>query len=412
MLRLSDVKGATVTDGRELSTRLLDLAVDLSRGDYPIVTRTLVSDDAGDWRALPAPIEVGRHLIRVPEGARSELLDETTIAHQVLLRRDIMDALILDLKDLREMRANDLWLRPTDSGVVLAAADISPWAVVRRLTRGLLGHNVPADVIDWQHIEFLRGDPRAAAAGRDYHRRVARLQPTQIARMSDGLPYMHAAELLTLLPDVLAADVLEKMLPERQAQVITELDQEQAARLIAEMGTDLAADLLGQLELADAMRLLDAVPGPRARQIEELLRYPADTAGGIMTNEFVFAPVEATVGEVLEYIRDQLARPAFVYFVYLVDAEDSRRLRGIVTLRDLNISDSSTSVDQVMQHDIVTVGPLEPALEVAHRISDYGLNALPVLGADGALLGIVGLDKAMAQIAPQVWRDHGVRVFS
>jgi magnesium transporter len=412
MLRLSDLKGATVTDGDALSTRLGDLAVDLSTGDYPLVTRTLIRDDEGGRYALAAPTRVDRHLVRVPAGARGTPLDEAALDRLVLLRRDIMDAMILDLKDLRELRANDLWLRATDEGIVLAAADISPWAVVRRLTRGLVNHDVPADMIDWRDVEFLRGDPRAAAAGHDYHRRVARLQPTQIARMSDGLPYMHAAELLTLLPDPLAADVLEQMLPERQAQVVTELDEAQAARLIAEMATDLAADLLGQLDLADATHLLDVVPRDRACQIEELLRYPADTAGGIMTNEFVFALVDGTVGDVREYIREQLRRPAFVYFVYLVDGEDSRRLRGIVTLRDLSVADASTPVQHVMQRDVITVGPLEPAIEVAHRVSDYGLNALPVVGPDGTLLGIVALDKAMAQLLPQVWRDHGVRVFS
>jgi Mg/Co/Ni transporter MgtE len=351
-------------------------------------------------------------VVQVAAAAVAEPLTADALGRLVLLKRDVMDALVLDLKNLRDVRANDLWLRADAGALVLAAADVSPWAVVHRLTRGRLPHEFPKELVDWRDVEFLRGDPRAAQAGHDYHRRVARLQPTIIARLTDGLPYLHAAELLTLLDDSLAADVLEHMLPERQAQVITELETAQAARLVAEMAPDLAADLLGQLDQADATTLLGAIPPPRAEAIETLLRFPADTAGGIMTSDVVVAPADATVGEVVDYIRPQLSRPDFIYFVYLLTDLDSRRLRGIATLRDLSLADAATPVDRLMQKDVVTIGPLERALEAAHRVSEYGLNALPVVTPDGSLVGIVTLDKAMAQIVPQIWRDHGLRIFA
>jgi magnesium transporter len=412
ILRLSALKGAKVTLDGGASTALIDLVIDLAAGDYPSVIHVLIADEDGTRRALPPPNRIDAHGVRVAAAARGAVVTEDALARMVLLRRDVMDALVVDLKDLRIVRVNDLLLQSVGDGWALTAADISPWAVVRRLTRGLIGRDVADDVLDWQQVEFLRGDPHAAAADRDYHRRVARLQPTQIARLTDGLPYMHAAELLTILPDPLAADVLEAMLPERQAQVITELGSGQAARLIAEMATDQAADLLGHLELDEATNLLDAVPPERARLIADLLRFPADSAGGIMTNEVVIAPVAGTVAEVLQHIRPALARPDFVYFVYLVDDEQARHLRGVVTLRDLNLADPETPVEQIMRADLLTVGALESALDTAHAVSDHALNALPVVAPDGALLGIVTLDKAMAQILPEAWRDRMPRVFS
>jgi CBS domain-containing protein len=409
---LSALKGKRVTDGSGLSSRLVDLTVDLSTGDYPTVTRVLVPGDGGSLQALPAPHDLTPGDVRVPSPATPEPVDETALERTVLLRRDVLDALVLDLSALRAVRANDLWLQSSETGVLLVAADISPWGVVRRLTRGLVGRDVAKDFLDWKDVEFLRGDPFAAAAGRDYHRRVARLQAAQIVDLSDALPYMHAAELLTLLPDPLAADVLERMLPERQAQVATELDQDQAARLVAEMAPDAAADMLGLLELADATRLLEAVPPDRSRPIQDLLRFPPDTAGGIMTNEVVTAPVDCTVGEVLDLIRPELARPDFVYFIYLVEGEAPQRLRGVVTLRDLNVAAPETPVADIMAQNLVTVGPLEPALDAAHRLAGHGLNALPVVAADDSLLGIITVDKAMAQILPEAWRDRLPRVFS
>jgi magnesium transporter len=390
----------------------VDLVVDLSTGDYPTISHVLVSMDSGELASLPAPTDLRAHEVRVRPDARVERVDDGDTARMVLLQRDVMDALVLDLVALRSVRANDLWLAPTDGTWVLVAADISPWAVVRRLTRGWLGRDVAEDVLDWKHVEFLRGQPRTAADRRDQLPRVARLRPTQIARLTDGLPYMHAAELLTLLPEPLAADALEVMVPERQAQVITELERGRASRLIAEMAPDRAADLLGALELGDATLLLKSLPPGRSQPIADLLRYPPDSAGGIMTNELVIASDSGTVGQVLEQIRPALARPDFVYFVYLVDDEHSRRLRGVVTLRDLQVADPHTPVRNVMETDLVTVGPLESARETAHILADHGVNALPVVTPGGALLGIVTVDKAMAQLLPDQWRDNMPRVYS
>jgi magnesium transporter len=84
----------------------------------------------------------------------------------------------------------------------------------------------------------------------------------------------------------------------------------------------------------------------------------------------------------------------------------------VVTLRDLNLADPETPVEQIMRADLLTVGALESALDTAHAVSDHALNALPVVAPDGALLGIVTLDKAMAQILPEAWRDRMPRVFS
>src|SRR5438477_116527 len=125
----------------------------------------------------------------------------------------------------RAMRANDLWLRLEGGRLWLRAADVSPWAVLRRLARGLLGRGGERQLVDWGDIEFLRGNPRVAQAGGDYHRRIARLTPPAIARLADEIPYHHAAELLTLIPDATAADALEAMAPERQLQVFEDLEE-------------------------------------------------------------------------------------------------------------------------------------------------------------------------------------------
>jgi Mg/Co/Ni transporter MgtE len=107
-----------------------------------------------------------------------------------------------------------------------------------------------------------------------------------------------------------------------------------------------------------------------------------------------------------------LSGPDFVYFIYIIDSPDARRLCGVVTLRDLHIADDLTPIEQVMRTNMITAGPLESALEVAHRIADSGLNAIPVVAAEQQLLGIVTIDAAMRLIMPDAWRDKLPRVFS
>src|SRR5439155_8117938 len=165
----------------------------------------------------------------------------------------------------------------------------------------------------------------------DYHRRVAMLQPAEISRLLDAVPYLHAAELLTLIADPVAADTLEGMRAERQVQVFEELDDDRRVRLLQLMAPDNAADLLGRLGPEQARELLDALPSERRDPVIELLRYPEDTAGGIMTNDIVVVPYDLTIGQAREAIRGRLARPDFVYYVYAVDEMQSQRLHGVLT---------------------------------------------------------------------------------
>jgi magnesium transporter len=411
LVLLSEVMRRGASNGHA-RVRLVDLAIDLAAGDYPPVRHILVAGEGGSTRALPWPATVHAAAIVVPSLHAGTLVEEEDLARWVLLKRDILDALVLDVAGQRAVRANDLWLRPQDEQLLLVGADVSPWAVLRRLSGSLLGHGADRDLLDWRCIEFLRGDPRAAEAGRDYHRVVTHLAPPQIAWLAAALPYIHAAELISLLPDGLAADVLERTPAERQTQIVAELDPGQAARVIAGMAPDAAADLLGSLDVPDAARLLETLPRDRSLAIEALLRYPPDTAGGIMTNEIVVAPGHLSVGGVLEHIRPELPRPDFVHYVYIVADEESRLLCGVATLRDLMVADRESPVADVMTRDPITAAPLESALQVAERVSDYDLNAIPVVTPEGSLVGIVTIDAALAQIAPPAWRDNLPRVFS
>jgi CBS domain-containing protein len=390
--------------------------VDLSARDYPPVTRLFFRGRGKQqtevpWDAVTA-LDLRRRRIVVKDLTVGRGAPPDALKQAVLLSRDIMDALLLDLANRHAMRANDLWLSYRDSRLWLSAADISPWAVLRRLGRGWLGKGAERHLLDWKDVEFLRGDPRAALEGRDYHRRVASLQPSEIARLLDALPYLHAAELLTLISDDFAADTLEVMKPERQTQVFEELDEEQAQRLLALMAPEHAADLLGRLQPERAERALAVLPEKRRAAIVDLLRYPTETAGGIMTNQLVTVTADMTIDQARRAIRDELREPDFVYYVYVLDDPEARRLQGVLTLRDLLVRDEDERVCDVMQRDVDTLDPLMPAEAAARRVADQHLAALPVVGQDRRLLGAVTADAALLTISPPSMSGEEPRVFT
>jgi magnesium transporter len=415
MVMLSALRRFHLVDRHQRRVRLLDLAVELLDTDYPPVIQLFFRQDA-EHRSLPwdaiQSIDWRAQQIQVTDLEAGQVISPTSPKEDVLLNRDILDALIIDLQNRRVTRANDLWLEEQEACWLLAAADTSARAIVRRLSRGLYGQVKKSTLYDWKYIEFLRGDPQAVRSGAGYHRRITRLPSGEIARLTDPLPYLHAAELLTLLPDPLAADTLEVMAPERQLQVFEELEEEYALRLLALMAPDLAADLASRLDTPLAQRYLNRLPKQYSERIVALLRYPEDTVGGIMTNDIVTAPVRFTVQEARHALRERLKEPDFVYFVYIVEDEKTQRLCGVITLRDLLIAEEECCLRDIMQRYVVTSQPLEPARQAAYRLIDSGLAALPVVGHEGQLLGAITVDAAVAHVAPASWRTQAPRVFT
>lgn len=414
-MMLSRLLRVDLVDAEDQHAKLLDLVVDFAGGDYPPVTHLLgqlthFQQRLYPWTAVEsfAPDAGVITVARLDEGDEPE---PHAFDARTLLRRDILDALIIDLRARRALLANDLWLELIDGRLYLRAVDGSPWGVLRRLSRGRIGHERSNNLADWRQVEFLSGTPHRKGDAEE-SRGIVRLPPGEIAHLVELLPYLHAAELVTLLPGPLAADVLEAMSPERQLQVFEELEPNQATQLLALMVPDDAADLVGHLKPETARRRLDALPKVQRERVVDLLRYPEDTAGGIMVNDLVILPDDLTLAEARRILPERVAEPDMIYYVFVVDDEERRRLRGVVTLRDILTAQDEQQITEIMDTVLETVHPLASAVDAAQRVADNQLLALPVVAADGRLLGAVTIDAALAQLAPAGRRARMPRVFS
>lgn len=415
MVMFSQLLRCDITDEQGGQAKLLDLSVALLDSDYPPVTRLFFNNERKKhslpWDQVQS-IDLEACRIQVKDLKASDPLVGGSLGKDVLLGDDVLDALVLDLQNRQATRANDLWLEGDENRLELRAADTGLHGFLRRLSGGRYVRISKEALCDWKYVEFLRGDPDAVRNGEGYHLRVARLPPGEIARLTDMLPYLHAAELITLLPDAKAVDALEVLSPERQLQVFEELEEKQALELLNLMAPDIAADLLGRLPTKLMRRYLERLPEKESARLIELLRYPEDTVGGIMTNDAIYASAGLTVAEAREKLKEPLKTPDFVFIVYVVDNDKSRRLRGLISLRNILTADDEQRLEEIMDPYLTTLNPLGSATEAAYRVIDSHMAALPVVGEDGKLLGLVTVDAAIIQVAPPNWRTQAPRIFS
>lgn len=416
-MMLSRLLGMRLAGDDAPDGRLSDLVADLQSGDEPRVT-SLVASIRGDgdriipWGAVEqVDLDGGRLVLSKTAESVSPGQHQTAPNCEIRLRRDVLDAAIIDIPGRRTYVANDLWLEQRDDGLYLTAVDTGPWGIVRRLSRGLIDRDPDSARRAWVNVDFLRGAPESPDEGVQ-HQRLTRLPPGEIAHLLETLSYLHATELIAQLDHQQAASVLQAMSPERQLQVFEELDEEQATHILRCMAPDDAADLLGELQLDRVRRYLDRLPETRRHQLLALLRYPLDTAGGIMTNDLVVFPRSLTVGEARERLRGLGAMPELIYFIYVIDDIEHCRLCGVVTLREIVRAEDERRMEELMATHLVTIDPLEPAQEAAYRVVDNQLIALPVVNHDGRLVGAITVDAAVRQVAPMSWRRHAPKVFS
>ena len=226
-----------------------------------------------------------------------------------------------------------------------------------------------------------------------------------IAEALNELPVELAAATLSLLPRERAVEVLDEPELDHGAELIEALPIDYAVALVSAMSADRQADTLRDLEPDVRERFLDRLDPETRASLKQLLAYPENTAGSIMTTEYVSAQPTWTVAETLAHIRRVESTRETIYAIYIVDPR-SRKLLRAISLRRLIISDPDVPVLSVaVKRKAVSVTPLADREEVARLISKYDLLAVPVLDRAGHILGIVTVDDVIDAIVAEGTED-------
>ncbi len=247
-------------------------------------------------------------------------------------------------------------------------------------------------------LYLLSGDPV------EFAQVVSGLRAPDIAEALGDLSPSAAALVIGALPFDLAVQVLDDPDLEQRVAIINSMALEVAGPLINGMSPDQRAELFRQLSDSEQARILPALERRTQQALEFLLRYPPETAGGIMTTEFLTVPWTATAQETLELIRRVGGGKETVYVIYVLDAE--AKLRQVVSLRELVLSEPDCSVTEIgSRRKLLSVGPYMDREEVARLISKYDLLAIPVVDKEQRLLGIVTVDDVIDALITETTED-------
>lgn len=225
----------------------------------------------------------------------------------------------------------------------------------------------------------------------EFFGRARLLEPADLADVLALADEDERVEIAKLLPPELTGEALTEMPDTEHAEeTLAALTSEQAAEIVGEMPDDDAADLLGELEPEQQRRILSAVDAPERQDVERLLKYDDESAGGLMTGAMVTVGEDATVGDALESIRRQAEDVEDFTETYVVGSD--RRLAGILGFKRLVVAAPDRAVRELMEEPDVTVGPEMDQEEVARLMARYNVPSIPVVDREGRLLGRITFD--------------------
>ncbi|MGN0666116.1 MAG: magnesium transporter [Huintestinicola sp.] len=205
-----------------------------------------------------------------------------------------------------------------------------------------------------------------------------------------------------VLPKELAAEVFTYMESDMQMDLINAFSDKELKEVIDELFLDDTVDIIEEMPANVVSRILKNTDAEKRKQINELLHYPEDSAGSIMTTEFVYFGREDTVKAAFERIRSVGLVKETVYTCYVTDC---RRLVGAVTLLDMLVADEDKSIADIMDTNVISVGTHEDQEAVANLFSKYDLAALPVVDTEDRIVGIITFDDAMDVIREENAED-------
>lgn len=333
--------------------------------------------------------------------------------NEILLTRDLLDKQIVDTQGLKVVRVNDLKLTQSDTELRLLGADVGARGALRRL--GLekavdflawpLRSRLPENIIAWNYIDLPEKDLSAVKLSVT-HKRLNELHPADIADILEKLDASQRTKVFQHLDNIQAADTISESEPDLQSSLVESLGNERASDILEVMPPDDAADIIAGLPYEKAQTLLNLMGVKEASDIRKLLGYKENTAGGIMTTDYIAVKETLTMEETIKRLRNTAPDPEIVSYIYVVN--NNNALTGVLPLRDLVMASAQTKVSEIMIPEVIQVTVDDDQEEVANTISKYDLLAVPVVDEQKHLMGIVTIDDVLEVMEKESTEDISI----
>lgn len=330
-------------------------------------------------------------------------LSSEEIAGGLLLVENIQDKQIVDLNGRKLVRVNDVRLATLPTGTFAVAVDIGIGGLLRRIgilipmqrVLSLLRMKIPTKYILWDDVQAIDFSNLNIKLSKSYAK-LHTLHPSDLADIIEDLGRKSSTSVFSALDEEKAADVLEEMETQTQIHIIESLPVNKAADVLEKMPADEAADILDEIEDDKAELLLKEMDSEVSQEVRELLEYPDNHAGGLMTTDVLSFRSELTVEDVIRELRIRKPEPSELYSLFVTEEND--RLAGTFSLSDLIIAEPETELGSVMKSVPVFLYDDQKINDIAETISKYNLLAVPVVDRDYILQGMVVVDDVLEDL--------------
>lgn len=323
---------------------------------------------------------------------------------EVLLSRDIMNKQIVDTQGLKVVRVNDIkFSSSVENQLRMLGAEVGARGLLRAIHPSLehavarmakaIGKPLPEDIIAWSYMDLLERSTKQIKLSVS-HKTLDELHPADIADIIEKLDPRLRSQVFAQLDTAQAAEAISEFDDEDlRSEMLEGMSDRDASSMLALMDPDDAAEIIDELGSEKAEKLLRLMGVADERAIRNLLGYEEDTAGRIMTSEFVALPATDTVADAVEAIRKLDEDFESVYYVYTLDPAGA--LTGVLSLRSIIVAEKTDRLRDLAYKDVVWVAPDLDQEEVAEEMAKYNLAAIPVCDETKHILGIVTVDDAM-----------------
>jgi magnesium transporter len=325
------------------------------------------------------------------------------------VRKDLLDQQIIDTRGRKVVRVNDVDLaeQRTNGTVELRITDVDvglPGAA-RRLLQGLaspalirrIQEKLPARTIRWEFVNLIEPDPLRRVKLRITHDKLEKMHPADLADIMEELSPAERQAIIASLDEESAAEALAELDSRLTSQIVEKMAPEKAADIIEEMEPDKAADVLANLSPETSQGVIEELPGEEAREVEALLSFDENSAGGMMTTDFVYVGETATRGDVVDWVRRrEEINPENLDTVFVIDA--NARFSGDVAVGRLLLAGDDEPVGQLKSEPLVSVPPDAKEKEVFALFDKYNLRTLAVVDALGRPIGAINVDDVISRL--------------
>ena len=257
-----------------------------------------------------------------------------------------------------------------------------------------------------EELELIFEEIKALLAERKYaqlYARVKALQPADIALLFEDIPMEEVILTFRLLPKDMAADTFVELEPDRQMLLISAFSDAELKAVLDELYLDDTVDIIEEMP-ANVVRRIIRYSTPEMRQsINEVLNFPADSAGSIMTIEYVDLKAEMTLDQAFDHIRATGWDKETIYTCYVINAD--RHLEGVVSVQQMLLCDRASTIGEIMDRNVISCKTGDDKVEVAQTLNKYDFLALPVVDNEDRLVGIVTIDDAIDVLTDEATED-------